>query len=154
MERYLTRQYAAVSWAEAVRLAKLDQTDLRKIHHTPDVDLIHRTDWWAWWSDQRLTPAIGLPEELRPQGLSPDAEDLITDVWASGLVPSCGWVMLAEVQRVIAVTSLNRSGGYWYFSSWERISVELRGGLRAVLYRRWNGGDYRCEIRFHPLGAV
>ncbi|MEO0537706.1 MAG: hypothetical protein AAF215_28070 [Cyanobacteria bacterium P01_A01_bin.123] len=154
MERYLTSRYAAVSWAEAVRLAKLDLTELGKIHYTPDVELIHRTDWWAWWSDQRLTPAIGLPEELRPQGLSVDAEDLITDVWASGLVPTCGWTMLAKVQQVIEVTKLNWSGSDQYSSSCERLKVEFRNGSRAVLYRHWHGGDYLCEIRFHQPGAV
>lgn len=157
MERYLTRQYAAISWAEAVRLAQLDLTELGKIRHTPDVELVHRTDWWAWWSDQKLTPAIGLPEELRPQGLSSDAEDLITDVWASGGVPECGWAILAGVQQVIRVETLTqRSGELRCLSAWERVRVEFRNGFRSVLYRHWQSHeeDCLCGIRIYLLESI
>ena len=157
MARYLTRQYAAVSWAEATRLAQLDLTELRKIRHTRDVDLIHRTDWWAWWSDQRLTPAIGLPEGLRPQGLSGDAEDLMTDVWASGSVPECGWKMLAEIKCVISVERLaNQFGEHSGSSFLEKVLVELSNGLQCLLYRQWHWSedDYLCEIKIHLLRTI
>jgi hypothetical protein len=75
MGRYLNRRYIAVSWDEAVRLAGLDQTPIEEIRYSADAELIHRIEWWAWWSDELLTMTIGLPESLQPQGLSSDAVD-------------------------------------------------------------------------------
>lgn len=77
MERYITRRYVAACWADALRLAQLDGAALHDIRCQQNVDLIHRTDWWAWWSDERLTTAIGLSEDLQPKGLSADAIALI-----------------------------------------------------------------------------
>ena len=156
MERYLTRRYAAVSWAEATRLAQLDLTEFGKIRHTRDVDLIHRTDWWAWWSDQQLTPAIGLPEDLRPQGLSGDAEDLITDVWASGGVPDCGWATLAAVRQIMRVETLSSlSGGIQCFSHRERLWIQFHDDSQAMLYRywHWRGEDCFCNCSFQRVGS-
>lgn len=66
MDRYQTKYYVAVQWTDTVRLAQLDGTLPEEIRHTGSVELLHRTEWWAWWSDQQLTTAIGLPEELQP----------------------------------------------------------------------------------------
>jgi hypothetical protein len=81
MARFLTRWYAAVTWSEALRLAALDNTPIAVIRQSSNAELVHRTEWWAWWSDERLTTAIGLPESLCPESLSPDAVSLISEVW-------------------------------------------------------------------------
>ncbi|MBE9137972.1 hypothetical protein IQ254_12350 [Nodosilinea sp. LEGE 07088] len=83
MARFLTRRYVAVTGAEAFRLAQLDGTPWSEIRHTEDVQLLHREEWWAWWSDEQLTTAIGLPESLCPETLSTDAVLLISEVWES-----------------------------------------------------------------------
>lgn len=80
MNRYITRRYVAVCWTEAVRLANLDGTPLGSIRCHHNLELLHRTEWWAWWSDKRLTTAIGLPELLCPERLSADAIALIDEV--------------------------------------------------------------------------
>lgn len=102
MDRYMTRRYVATCWADALRLAQLDSTALEDIKHSQDVELRHRTDWWALWSDNRLTTAIGLPEALHPNGLSADAISLIEEVWIGGdFTPQCGWALLARVDRIL-----------------------------------------------------
>ncbi|NEQ42049.1 MAG: hypothetical protein F6K00_00220 [Leptolyngbya sp. SIOISBB] len=113
MARFLTRCYAAVTWLEALRLAALDQTPITSIRQASNVELVHRTEWWAWWSDERLTTAIGLPESLCPESLSPDAVSLISEVWESDSpAPECGWRTLAQVQQILReerVSSFQRS---------------------------------------------
>jgi hypothetical protein len=113
MGRYLTRRYVAVDRDEAVRLAGLDHTPIEEIRYAAEAELIHRTEWWAWWSDELLTIAIGLPESLQPQGLSSDAVDLISSVWASNSPqPECGWSLLAQVRRILTSESLSVEVGY------------------------------------------
>lgn len=95
MARYLTKRFVAVTWTEAVRLAYLDGTLVRNIRVDAEVELIHRTEWWAWWSDEQLTTAIALPESLQPIRLSPDAVLLIDQVWCSSVAaPRGGWRVL------------------------------------------------------------
>lgn len=152
MGRYLTRRYVAVTWTEANRLARLDATPIEQIRYAAEVELIHRTDWWAWWSDELLTTAIGLPEDLRPRGLSIDAETLITDVWASNSsTPQCGWSRLAQVQRILSreVLSIDFSMSIYHPSTWEKLIVEFQDEQSGVLYRFWVGSEdgYCCEIR-------
>jgi hypothetical protein len=150
MGRYLTRRYVAVSWNEAARLASLDQTPLAEIRYAANAELIHRTEWWAWWSDALLTTAIGLPEFLHPQGLSPDAVELITDVWASDSArPACGWQVLAQVQyvlsREILSVSLFRD---LQLVTRERLIVEFADAQQGALYCLWirYKDGYLCEI--------
>ncbi|MEL6780365.1 MAG: hypothetical protein AAFO06_24315 [Cyanobacteria bacterium J06597_16] len=103
MNRYMTGRYVAVDWAEALRLAQLDGTAVGDIRCQQDIELLHRTDWWAWWSDERLTTAIGLPESLRPAHLSADATALFFEVWMSGLIaPECGWAVLVHIHPTSA----------------------------------------------------
>jgi hypothetical protein len=152
MGRYLTRRYVAVDWDEAVRLAGLDQTPIAEIRYTAEAELIHRTEWWAWWSDGLLTIAIGLPESLNPQGLSPDAVELISSVWASNSPqPECGWSLLAQVRRILTSESLSVEVGY-SSPRWERLGIELCDGQRSILYRLYvrDGDGYLCEIRTEP----
>jgi hypothetical protein len=150
MGRYLTRHYVSVAWDEAVRLAGLDQTPIGEIRYAAEADLIHRTEWWAWWSDGLLTTALGLPESLHPQGLSLDAVELITDVWESNsLAPECGWSLLAQVQRILDVELVLRSSqGAEHSLLWEQMMVELGNGQQQVLYRSWVRSDegYSCRI--------
>lgn len=147
MGRYLTRRYVAVDWGEAVRLARLDQTPIEEIRYAAEAELIHRTEWWAWWSDGLLTVAIGLPESLAPEGLSTDAVELITDVWESNSVaPQCGWALLAQVQRILSVELMLAANQDRDRSLiWEQIMVELGNGQQRVLYRVW--GDRMKAIR-------
>lgn len=159
MGRYLTRRYVAVSWAAAVELAQLDGTPAEQIRATADAELIHRTDWWAWWSDEGLTTAIGLPENLQPQSLSPDAVELITDVWCSDSPsPRCGWGTLAQVQRIMQCEPI-RIGtvrGSFRPETWERLTIAWRDGQQGVLYRFWLGyeGGYLCEIQTEPPAGL
>lgn len=158
MSRYLTRRYAAVTWIEALRLALLDQTPIKEIRCSPEVELLHRTEWWAWWSDEVLTVAIGLPEELQPQALTPDAVELIDDVFLSDtLQPQCGWATLAQVQRILRVEriSVGRSEMVVRSGSWEELTVEFRDGRQGTLYRFWIGFEegYWCDLRIQPSEA-
>ncbi|MEM8503371.1 MAG: hypothetical protein AAF716_09490 [Cyanobacteria bacterium P01_D01_bin.1] len=153
MERYITGRYVAIDWTDAVRLAQLDNTALEEIRHRQNVELLHRTDWWAWWSDERLTTAIGLPDDLRPDQLSADAESLISEVWESLQIrPQCGWTMLANVTRIsereLLQTSIAVSDSL--SSQWEKLTVLFRDGEMGVLYKhhRQNEAEYKCNILY------
>jgi hypothetical protein len=99
---------------------------------------MHRTDWWAWWSDERLTTAVGLPDDLRPETLSSDAAALIFEVWIGNLIaPQCGWALLANVKYVsdsqpISVSYLSSDATA---SSWERLILTFTNENSGVLYR-------------------
>lgn len=151
MERYMTGRYVAISWTDAVRLVQLDGTTLERIKHRRNVELLHRTDWWAWWSDERMTTAIGLPDELRPDQLSTDAESLISDVWESWQIrPQCGWITLANVTRISKREFLQTSGSASgsVLSQWEKLTVLFRSGECGALYQhcRQDGAEYKCNI--------
>ncbi|NEP19425.1 MAG: hypothetical protein F6J97_21460 [Leptolyngbya sp. SIO4C1] len=153
MDRYLTHSFVALTWAEAVRLARLEGLPPDNIRHTPDVELLHRTDWWAWWSDEVLTMALGLPESVRSQELSSDAEALITDVWASeSLAPTCGWQALAPVRRIVRQEplSMSRLLSDYQIETRERLTVELQTGELSVRYQLWQSlpDGYLCDISF------
>lgn len=159
MNRYLTRMYAAIGWEEAVRLAQLDLTSPEKIRRATQVELIHRTEVWAWWSDQRLTPAVGLPHDSQPQGLSPDAALLIDEVWCSdSFAPTCGWQKLAQVKRILKreVLSVGCFRGEFYPETWEWLAVEFcdlqEGGLHR--FRVGHEGGYRCDVTVQVPDAL
>lgn len=150
MGRYLTRRYVAMSWDEAARLARLDRTPLAEVRYAAAAELLHRTEWWAWWSDGLLTTAIGLPESCNPQHLSADAVELITDAWASDSPqPQCGWNLLAQVQRILncEVLSIAVSGDL-QLAMRERLSIEFADAQQGVLYRLWIGNEngYLYEV--------
>jgi hypothetical protein len=156
MARYLTKRFVAVTWVEAVRLASIDATPVNNIRCDADVDLVHRTEWWAWWSDERLTTAIALPEALESIGLSADAVLLIDQVWCSrSTVPRCGWRVLANVRRIISreVLAIAPRRSDYRPATWERLTVEFLDSQRGVLYRFWQGYEdgYLCEISLTPL---
>jgi hypothetical protein len=151
MNRYITRRYVAIDWINAARLAKLDGTLLSEIRCCQNVALLHRTDWWAWWSDECLTTSIGLPDKLRPETLSSDAAALIFEVWIGGLIaPRCGWVLLTQVKRVLSseVIYTNRGSHEATVSQWEKLTLLFDQGVRGSLYRHnyLNELGYQCDI--------
>jgi len=152
MERYLTRRYVAVTSYEAQRLAQLDGTPIDQIQHTPDVYLVHRTEWWAWWSDECLTGAISLPDSLCPEGLSPDAVELISEVWDSASPPpQCGWSTLANIEAVVRRERIRIERPILIpleGESLEKLTVQFRDGDRGVLYCYYQflHENYFCEI--------
>lgn len=153
MARFLTRRYVAVTWSEATRLAALDQTPMAGIRQAPNAELVHRTEWWAWWSDERLTTAIGLPESLCPESLSTDAVALISEVWESDSpAPQCGWQTLAWIQCILQSEDMSVSIGLERFSSGVRVTkltVSFQNQGQGVLYRYSQSFDegYTCDIR-------
>jgi hypothetical protein len=154
MARYVTQQRVSTSWDAAVRFAHREGTPIQAIRCSPNVELVHRTDWWAWWSDGQMTVAIGLPDELRPQELSPDAVNLIDGVWFShSPAPRCGWELLAQVQQILKIKRLSKiaSRNDFFSSILERIVVKFSDEQQVVLYRLWlsdtDGRGYLCDLR-------
>ena len=150
MARYQTRRYVAMSWVDATRLARLDGTPLDDVVYSPEARLVHRTDWWAFWSDGQLTTAIGLPEEWQLRSMSVVAEELITAVWMSDSPsPECGWATLAAIQDVIRTRLLEVSlQSPYYPVTRHELVVEFRDGRRGTLYQRITrrSDGYLCEI--------
>lgn len=153
MARFLTRWYAAVTWPEALRLGALDRTPISSIRRAPNAELVHRTEWWAWWSDERLTTAIGLPESLCPELLSPDAVSLISEVWESDSpAPQCGWSTLAAVQQILQSEDLPTGREPESFSSRvsvTKLTVTFPNQRQGSLYRYSQSLEesYLCDIR-------
>jgi hypothetical protein len=152
----MTRHYVAIDRNEAVRLANLDSTLLSDIRCHENVQLLHRTHWWAWWSDERLTTAIYLPDNLRPDGLSKDAAALIFEVWISDLIaPRCGWAVLAKIKRVLSseIVYAQRGINGAVISRWEKLTLLFEPDVQGFLYRHnyRNELGYQCDILFeHP----
>jgi hypothetical protein len=151
MARFLTRRYVAVTWAEAIRLAALDGTPWPEIQEAEEAYLLHREEWWAWWSDGRLTTAISLPSSLCPQCLSLDAVGLISEVWESHAgTPACGWATLAWVEQVLHrewQTRPDNTGSYDWITL-ERLTVRFTDGSEGVLqcwYKGYSEG-FECQI--------
>ena len=160
MERYWTRRYVALTWVDALRLAGLDGTPAEDILYASDVELIHRTEWWAWWSDLKMTTAIGLPQAPQPQGLASDAAQLMSEVWESDVIePECGWPLLAEVRQILNRTVIWRGEqrGQYQPETWERLRAVLEADREAILYRVGQGYEdgYYCDVtRDLPSGLI
>ncbi|NEQ47467.1 MAG: hypothetical protein F6K00_29570 [Leptolyngbya sp. SIOISBB] len=161
MARFLTRCYTAVTWLEALRLAALDQTPIASIRQAPSAELVHRTEWWAWWSDERLTTAIGLPESLCPEALSPDAVSLISEVWESeSPAPQCGWRTLASIQRIVQAENISTNQSVRTLSSLgqvTKLTVIFPNQEVGCLYRYVQFGEesYLCNFLWDlPFGGV
>jgi hypothetical protein len=149
MNRYVTRRYVAVCWTEAIRLANLDGTSLNSIRCHHNIGLLHCTEWWAWWSDERLTTAIGLPRELCPEILSADAIALIDEVWIGGVIaPQCSWALLAKVDRILTRERdhLFRDGEISRCQ--EKLTVRFLDEKARTLYLCYthNQGLYQCDV--------
>ncbi|MEA5467121.1 hypothetical protein VB741_25605 [Leptothoe sp. PORK10 BA2] len=160
MERYWTRHYVAILQSDALRLAGLDGTPAEDILYASNVGLIHRTEWWAWWSDLQMTTAIGLPQDLQPQGLAPDAVQLISEVWESDVIePECGWQLLAEVKQILSRAVIWRGGqrGRYQPETWERLRVVFEADREGILYRVGQGYEdgYYCDVTLDlPSGLI
>ena len=151
----MTKRYVAVCWTEVVRLASLDGTSLKDVRCASNVALLHRTDWWAWWSDERLTTAIGLPDDLWPEQLSPDAAALIFEVWSGGIIaPQCGWAVLANVKSIAGreIIYTNSMGNNVLISRWEKLTLLFEPNEPGLLYCHsyYDGKDYKCDIVSEP----
>ncbi len=153
MERYLTDKFAAISLHAANRLAQIFNISSNRVQITKDVKLLHRTDFWAWWSDNKLTTSVGLPEDYEPKNLSPCAEKLIHKVClsASGR-PSCGWAKLSKIQAIVSTECISVGGGK---ESLDKLIVEYADGQRETLYALFsteNTESYFYEISIYlPL---
>ncbi|MEM9808537.1 MAG: hypothetical protein AAF959_25025 [Cyanobacteria bacterium P01_D01_bin.56] len=115
------------------------------------MELIHRTEWWAWWSDLKMTTAIGLSQEVQPQGLAPDAAQLISEVWESDVIePECGWLLLAKVRQIssCAVIWQGEQRGQYQPETWERLNCETQDNRQQIIYRVMQGYEagYYCDI--------
>ncbi len=134
--RYLTDNFVAVSLSSATNLARIFNVPAEQIQVTTNIQLLHRTEWWAWWSDNKLTTTIGLPEDYKPTYLSPCAEKLIHKIClsASGR-PSCGWARLAKIQNIISVERIAVGSSFTPIpETLDRLIVEYTDGQQGVLY--------------------
>ena len=135
IERYLTDEFAAISLHAANRLAQIFNISSNCVQITKDVKLLHRIDFWAWWSDDKLTTSVGLPKDYEPKSLSPCAEKLIHKVCLSATGrPSCGWAKLAGAQQIVST---------------ERIAVGARKETLDRLVIEY--ADEQQEVRLRPV---
>ena len=149
MDRFITRRYVAICWADAVRLAQIDSTKPQEIRFQQNVELLHRTEWWSLWSDEQLTTAIGLPENLQPQSLPADAVSLIDQVWIGETVsPKCGWTFLAKEEQIIACERNRLVRKKESIERRDRLIVQMSNGEKQTLYRSelLSRGFYKCDI--------
>jgi hypothetical protein len=149
----MTRHYVAVDWTESVRLAQLDGTLLNDIRCHENVELLHRTHWWAWWSDDRLTTSVNLPDNFQPETLSLGAAELISDVWEGGLIrPQCGWTTLADVKSVSDCQVVYAAGRNNDVSNskWEKLTLFFEQDRQGFLYRHryYDESGYKCDIAY------
>lgn len=132
--RYLTDKFVTVSSSSASKLANIFDIPQAQICVDRGVELLHCTDLWAWWSDDKLTTTIGLPDELRPSCLSKDAVMLIDRVCYSTKVrPSCGWSKLAKIEKILEEECIAR-GLLEVPEKLKKLTVEYIGGKREILY--------------------
>lgn len=145
----MTRRYVATCWVDALRLAQLDSTALENIKHTSGLELRYRTDWWALWSDNRLTTAIGLPEDFRPNGLSADAASLIDEVWLGGAIaPQCGWALLAKIDRILTCERVYFFKEREVSLCQENLTLQFADNEQGILSRCCAriGSRYQCDL--------
>ena len=151
--RYLTDRFAAVSPHAANNLARIFNISPDSVQVKTNVKLLHRTELWAWWSDDKLTTTIGLPEDCSSNSLSPCAEKLMQKIClsASGR-PSCGWAKLSKIQQVISTERISVGVGK---ETLDKIVVEYLNGQREALYALFsteNTESYFYEVSMHlPL---
>ena len=145
----MTRRYVATCWVDALRLAQLDSTALENIKHSSGLELRYRTDWWAIWSDNCLTTAIGLPEDFRPEGLSADAIALIDEVWIGGAsTPQCGWPLLARVEQILTCERVYFLEEKEFALCQENLTLRFIDNQEGALSRCYAriGSCYRCDL--------
>lgn len=158
--RYLTDNFAAVSLNSASKLAKIFNVPAEQIQVTTNIQLLHRTEWWAWWSDDKLTTAVGLPENVNPSNLTPCAEKLINKICLSASPrPSCGWARLAKIQQIISVERIAVGASPAPIpETLDRLIVQYVNGQQGVLYTLFsveNTDIYFYQVRLTlPVEAL
>ena len=149
MERYLTDEFAAISLHTANRLAQIFNISSNRVQITKDIKLLHRTDFWAWWSDDKLTTSVGFPEDYKPKGLSPCAEKLIHKVCLSATGrPSCGWAKLARAQQIVSTERIAIGSRK---ETLDRLVIEYADGQQEVLYALFSAEN--TETYFYQLST-
>lgn len=137
-ERYLSNRFVAVTSSTASRLAKIFKTPQENVQLTYDVKLLHRTELWAWWSDNKLTTTIGLPDNLKPKYLSNDAIKLIDKVcYSTKGVPSCSWAKLAKIEKILDEECIAK-GILEVPEELKKLTVEYGSREQGILY------TFRC----------
>ncbi|MEO1387899.1 MAG: hypothetical protein AAFV85_11065 [Cyanobacteria bacterium J06634_6] len=114
-----------------------------------NLELYYRTEWWALWSDNCLTTAIGLPEDLHSRGLSADAVSLIDELWVGGAVsPQCGWALLAKVDRILDCKRVYFLEGRDFVLCQENLTLRFVGNEEGMLFRCYviTGSCYQCDL--------
>lgn len=136
-------------WVDALRLARLDGTVPENIQISQNLELYYRTEWWALWSDNRLTTAIALPEDLRSHRLSADAVSLIDELWVGGAIsPQCGWALLAEVDQILDCERVYFLEERDFVLCQENLTLRFVNNEEGMLSRCYArvGSCYQCDL--------
>ena len=149
VERYLTDEFAAISLHAANRLAQIFNISFNRVQITKDVKLLHRGDFWAWWSDDKLTTSVGLPKGYEPKNLSPCAEKLIHKVCLSATSrPICGWAKLAGVKQIVSTERIAIGSRK---ETLDRLVIEYADGQQEVLYALFSAEN--TETYFYQVST-
>lgn len=157
MDRYLTNWYCCTTEEEALRLAGIDNTPVEKIRLTKDVEPVHITEGWIFWSDGKFSTGIG--NKIQTGGsLSEDAVRLIGVLRGSdsGEVEG-GLVRMTKLDKILSKKTVSGGASRGLYSS--RTVEKLRGPLDKresrsfvfVLCRVFRG---ICFRHFQQLGSL
>lgn len=107
--------YVALDRVSAERLSEIFKN---KIEITQGVNVVHSTEGWALWSDNRLTTSIGLPKWGRAiKTITSDAESIISLYWGAdgGTLPD-KLERVSQVAKILSETveRVELSGGGIY----------------------------------------
>lgn len=127
---------APVRQCKAKKPAKFDPMSWEEIQSL-QATLLHRTRFWAWWDNGKLTNAFDLPDEMRAASLPAAAEHLITKaLWSHSSRPTCGWVKLTRVAQIVEQTTLavGLRGETGRSDILERLIIQDCNGEEGYLY--------------------
>jgi len=133
--RYVTKWYVSISEDEAHRQAEIDKTPVEQIGITPDVEILHTTGNFTFWSDGKITAHVS----NIPYGgcLTPDAVRIIDDVRGSdGGYVEGGLLLLTKIARVLdrQALSFGEPRGVYAREKVEEWFVEWVDGTHGKLY--------------------
>lgn len=149
VERYLTDEFAAISLHAANRLAQIFNISSDLVQVTKNVQLLHRADFWAWWSDDKLTTSVGLPKDYEPKSLSPCAEKLIHKICLSATSrPICGWAKLARVKQIVSTERIAVGSRK---ETLDKLVIEYADGQQEVLYALFSAEN--TETYFYQVST-
>jgi hypothetical protein len=157
MNRYLTRWYVATDKTEALRNAEIDHTPVDEIAVAENVDPVHVTGNWIFWSDGKFTTGIGarLP---RGGSLTRDAEQLINNVRGSdsGTVEG-GLALLTRVKEILSEEEIETgpSRGVYAAERITRLRVRWIDDTESDLFIHTAGyfEGYAYDV-YQSLGAL